>query len=205
MRTLARAGLAAAAFAAVGGVVLRISGLWARIVAQGKAPSGRLGRIMAWTFVPFVGILHPSYAQALALQPEDEVLDVACGSGVFLKKHASHVRRIAGLDHSELMIEEALKQNRERVAAGTAEFVVGDVTALPWPDGSFSVVTSNDVDCYLEKARTALEEMCRVLRPGGRALVQGDRRGMMEAAGFTQVSTRRVLLGYDTMTSGFKA
>ena len=72
--------------------------------------------------------------------------------------------RIGGLDHSGSMIDEALRQNRGRVAAGTAEFVVGDVTA------------------------PAL---------GGRE--------MMEAVGFTRVSTRRILRGYDTITAGLKA
>jgi ubiquinone/menaquinone biosynthesis C-methylase UbiE len=161
--------------------------------------------LIARTYAPLVGFYYSIYARALDLQPEDEVLDVACGSGVFLRKHASHARRIAGLDHSEPMIDEALRQNRERVAAGTAEFVVGDVTALPWADGSFSVVTSNDVDCYPEKARPAMEEMYRVLRHGGRAAIEGDRRAMMEAVGFTQVSTRPILRGYDTITAGFKA
>ena len=39
------------------------------------------------------------------LQPDDGVLDVACGPGAFLKKHASHVHHIAGLDHSGIQIK----------------------------------------------------------------------------------------------------
>ena len=57
------------------------------------------------------------------LQPDDDLLEVACGSGYFLRKYASHVCSVAGLDLSQLMIRLATKKNRERVDAGTAEFI----------------------------------------------------------------------------------
>ena len=136
----------------------------------------------------------------LGLTRGARVLDVACGSGAFLSKHASHVGRIAGLDHSEDLIDIALRDNHERVAAGTAQFVVGDATELPWADNQFSAVTSNCVSCFETKARPALEEMYRVLRPGGRAAIGDDRHQMMETVGFTQVS--RQFGGM--LTSGFK-
>jgi len=123
-------------------------------------------------------------------------------SGTFLRKRAAHVARIAGLDHSEDLIDIALRENRERVEARTAEFVVGDVTSLPWADEQFTAVTSNCVDCFEKKARPALAEMYRVLAPGGRAVVADDRRHMMEDIGFTQVSARRILWGY--VTTGYK-
>ena len=59
------------------------------------------------------------------------------------------------------------------MSAGTAEFVVGDAAALPWKDAQFTVVTSNCIGCFEKKATKALEEMYRVLKPGGRAVV-GD-------------------------------
>ena len=127
---------------------------------------------------------------------------MACGSGVFLAKDAKHVRRIAGLDQSRAMIDQAHEENRDRLADGTAEFVVGDVTALPWDDDTFTVVTSNDVSCYTSKAPAAISEMYRVLKPGGRAVVSEDRCGMLEAAGFRRVSGRHVLGMY--LTTGYK-
>ena len=166
----------------------RSTGLWARSIAR--------------YYAPFNTWLYAIYARGLDLRPEDEVLDVACGSGVFLAKHAAHVRRIAGLDRSRAMIDEASRQNRERVAAGSAEFVVGDAAALPWDDDRFTVVTSNDTDCFEAKAPQALAEMYRVLKPGGRAVVGLDRRKMMEAAGFGRVSGGRVSGKY--LTTGYK-
>ncbi len=163
--------------------------------------SGPVGRVIARTYAPLNRWFYSAFARHLELRPDDEVLDVGCGSGVFLREYASHVRRIAGLDQSEPMIDEALRQNRERVEAGTAEFVVGDAATLPWESDAFTVVTSNCVDCYGSKAPVAIKEMYRVLKPGGRAVLSDDYRDAMEAAGFRRITTepflaRVVMTGY---------
>ena len=101
-----------------------------------------------------------------------------------------------------MAIDQARVENAERVSEGSAEFVVGDVTELPWDDDTFTVVTSNDMDCYEAKAQDALAEMYRVLKPGGRAVVGQDRCGMLEAAGFSRVSGRRIMGAY--LTTGYK-
>jgi SAM-dependent methyltransferase len=185
--------------------VVYVSGVWPRIETrmQPWLLDGPSGRWIARTYPMFAGWLYAAFARVLDLQPQDEVLDVACGSGVFLKRHADHVSRIAGLDQSKAMIDEAIRQNQARVDAGTAEFVVADVTELPWPDRSFTVVTSNDVGCYEAKAQRAIEEMFRVLRPGGRAVLADDRRELMTTAGFTRLSVEPILrLGH--VTVGYK-
>ncbi len=145
-------------------------GITQTLSSQGRKPTGPLGWVTAWLMPVMFKSLYVKVARRLNLQPEDDVLDVACGSGAFLKKHASHVRRIAGLDHSEIQIRLARRWNRYRVAAGPAEFVAGDATALPWPDDSFSAVTCNCVSCFAEPQRS-LQEMHRVLRPAGCAVV----------------------------------
>ncbi len=211
MGAFLRAGLVTLTVVGAAGIALRLSGYWERIVARYQRLEadyqpiffdGPIGRVVARYYARFVGWLYAAFAKALDLQPEDEVLDVACGSGVFLARYAPHVRRIAGLDQSRAMIDQALRENAERVADGSAEFVVGDVAALPWDDGTFTVVTSNDMDCYEAKAEAALAEMLRVLRPGGRAVVGQDRRDMLERAGFRRVSGRRVAMAY--VTTGYK-
>jgi SAM-dependent methyltransferase len=206
MRGFLRGGIVLIAIVAAGSVALRASGAWRRLEAQGKWPSGVAGRVITWVYPRMFGWLYAVFAEILDLQADDEVLDVGCGTGAFLRTRASHVRRIAGLDHSEVAIAVALRENCERVAEGTAQFVVGDVTALPWPSETFSAVTSNCVDCYEDVARPALEEMYRVLRPGGRAVVADDRRQMMEEIGFSRVSVGRLRRGFiaGEITTGSK-
>ena len=91
-------------------------------------PRGLAGRITAW----FMPIGHKSIYENVSkvsdLQPEDDLLEVACGSEHFLKKYASHVHSVAGLDLSELMVKMAANKNEDRVATGTAEFVHGEAS-----------------------------------------------------------------------------
>ena len=140
-------------------------------IPQVNLPRGFVGRI---TFI-FMNMGHKSIyesvSKVLELQPEDDILEVACGNGHFLKKYASHVRSIAGLDLSDLSVGLAAKKSRDRVAAGTAEFVQGDASELPWEDNKFSVVTAMGSFPGFPQPSEALREMYRVLRPGGRAII----------------------------------
>jgi ubiquinone/menaquinone biosynthesis C-methylase UbiE len=96
---------------------------------------------------------------------------VGCGNGYFLKKYASHVHSVTGLDLSELSVKLAVSKNKNRVAAGTAEFVQGDASQLPWEDNSFSAATAMGSFPGVPEPSKSLKEMHRVLRPGGRAVI----------------------------------
>jgi ubiquinone/menaquinone biosynthesis C-methylase UbiE len=148
-------------------------GISQKIISQGVEPHGALGWVTAWIMPVLSGTYCGDVAGLLRLLPDDEILDVACGSGVFLKQRAAHVSHVAGLDHSDIQLRMARKRNRDRIAAGTAEIVKGDATALPWPDDRFSAVTCNCVGCFAQPLES-LKEMYRVLRPGGRAVLSFD-------------------------------
>jgi SAM-dependent methyltransferase len=138
-------------------------------------PHGPLGHVGAWLMASMKGKFYGCMASELDLQAGDELLDVGCGSARFFAEHAGHVRYVAGIDASELQIEMARKRLAERIAAGTAEIVLGDAAALPWEDSRFGVVTSLDTMKFTSDPGGALAEMHRVLRPGGRAVfTMGD-------------------------------
>jgi ubiquinone/menaquinone biosynthesis C-methylase UbiE len=182
-------------------------------IPQPKLPMGVGGWIMGWIMPIFHKTIYDRVYPILDLQPEDDLLDVACGSGHFLKKYASHVRGIAGLDLSEVMIKIANRKNRKRIQAGTAEFVQGDASELPWRDNRFSVTTSMGSFMAFPKPLESIKEMYRVLHPGGRVvfsiewnaedgmdhskkikewgiqlLSEDDVRTMMKEAGFSDIS-----------------
>jgi len=176
-------------------------------------PRGRLGRVGARLQASGNRRTFAMMADALDLQPDDDLLDVGCGSAVLLASHAAHVRHVAGLDASPVQLEMAQRRLADRIVAGTAEIVEGDAAALPWEDGRFSAVTSMHCLKFVPDPQAALREMHRVLRPGGRAMVtvcdpfrdvresgttdawgmwrwsEADARRMMENAGFADVSS----------------
>lgn len=179
-------------------------------------PSGPIGWVGA-RVLPFVaGRLYAVAAEELDLQGDDDLLDVGCGAGVLLGDRAAGVRYVAGIDASQLQVGLARQRLAGRIATGTAQIVLGDAEALPWPDGRFSAVASVNCLKFVVDPDQALAEMHRVLRPGGRVVhmtdppvtdpeesgkvdVFGirqwsadDSRRLMERAGFADVSVTQL-------------
>ena len=68
-------------------------------------PRGALGSVGARLMPRLVGPLYPMMAEELDLRPDDDLLEVGCGSARLLAEQASHVRHVAGLDASEIQVE----------------------------------------------------------------------------------------------------
>ena len=123
---------------------------------------------------PFLRQVAARVLALLALGPGERVLEVGCGTGVFLPALARAVGpngAVAGIDHEAGFLVRA----RERVdAAGVGDRValeVADALALPFPDASFDAAHIERVLMHLADPGGALREVRRVLRPGGRAVV----------------------------------
>ena len=100
----------------------------------------------------------------------DEVLDVACGPGRLTLELAPHVAAIIGLDLTPGMLEQAHDACR-RGGHANARFVRGDASAMPFPDGTFSLVISSAAFHHFESPAAVLAEMIRVCRGGGRIVI----------------------------------
>lgn len=105
-----------------------------------------------------------------ALQPDEHVLDVACGTG-FVARLAAQLLgakgRVVGIDLNASMIETA-RTASDRDASTTIEWRVGDAAALPFEDGAFDVILCQQGLQFFPDRVQALREIRRVLRPGGR-------------------------------------
>lgn len=98
------------------------------------------------------------------------ILDVACGSGVVTHLFAEHVGKmgqIVGYDINPDMI--AIAQAKQRDAA--IEWRQGNALELPFQDGAFDIVTCQHGLMFFEDRVRGLQEMHRVLAPGGSLLV----------------------------------
>jgi len=102
------------------------------------------------------------------IQPGQRVLDVACGTGVLARTVAERLGpngAVLGLDCNQGMLAVARRK------APTIEWRDGRAEALPFEAGSFDVVVSQFGLMFFEDRRLAIQEMLRVLRPGGRLAV----------------------------------
>lgn len=101
---------------------------------------------------------------------DDTLLDVACGPGSIALDLAPYLERATGLDITPAMLDQARAAQAERGIANVA-WVVGDAVALPFPDASFSIVSSGAAFHHFEEPARVLAEMARVCRSGGRVVV----------------------------------
>ncbi len=129
---------------------------------------------------------HPAPAEAQAAllawaspAPGEQVLDVACGTGLVSFEAARAVSvsgHVLGIDLSDRMVGVAERRARESNVSNCS-FSRMDAEALALPDASFDVVLCALGLMYMPDPERALREMRRVLRPGGRVslAVWGER------------------------------
>lgn len=108
--------------------------------------------------------------QAAEAGPADTSLDIACGPGLLVCAFARVVRFATGIDLTPAMLEQARKIQREQ-GLNNVSWQQGDVTALPYPDAHFSIVSSRFVFHHLQDPLAVLKEMTRVCKPVGRVVV----------------------------------
>ena len=100
------------------------------------------------------------------LTASDLVLDLACGTGDIAFEAAPHVRGVVGIDVTHRMVQLA----QRRAVKARLSFLTGDMIALPIRDGTIDVVTTGYGLRNVPDLDQALNEIQRVLAPGGRLL-----------------------------------
>ena len=104
-----------------------------------------------------------SLVDALGVDASDTVLDLACGTGDFALMARERGARVIGLDFAGAMLAAARERCPEAVT-----LVRGDALRLPLADGSVSVAVSGFALRNFVAIPPVLDELARVLRPGGR-------------------------------------
>ncbi len=132
-------------------------------------PRGLVGRLIGWFMARDNERMNRVAIESLAITPDDDVLEIGFGPGqaieLIVKRTAA--RRIAGVDPSAIMVEQARARNRESVDSGRVSLVQATVDALPFEDQQFSKVCAiSNFRIWPDRAR-GLAETRRVMRPGG--------------------------------------
>lgn len=194
-RTLALVGFAA--IGTIAWVVARRRGsidAAAASLRTSSAPSAqlyeRLGRLIGGLYDRFAR----ETADALETIAAPNVLEIGPGPGELAARLARLVPdlRYTGLDVDPAMVVLAGARAEHLGVADRVRFVVGDVAAMPFEDGSFDLVVSSFSAHHWPDAKAAFAEIRRVLRPGGRAIVYDlpDGWGRLEtgAAGLAEAA-----------------
>ncbi len=120
-------------------------------------------------FIPALfGRWAPQLAQQARLQPGDRVLDVACGTGMFAREAIARVTpdgTVTGIDPSPAMLAVAAQR------WPTVAWTLGTAEQLPYPDERFDVVACAFGLMFFSDRNRGLEQMHRVLAPGGRLVL----------------------------------
>jgi len=157
-------------------VLLKFSTLTLGVLLILPALFARHFAIRKWTYASRI---RKNIFDSLALRGDENVLDVGCGGGVLLNEAARRLTRgrATGIDiwapHSGGGNYALLMKNAQ--AEGVAdkiEFKQADVRKLPFGDASFDVIVSSGALHHISRDRSeheqAINEMLRVLRPGGK-------------------------------------
>ena len=110
----------------------------------------------------------------LGLHAGDRLLDIGCGFGRHsyeaLRRGASVVSSDFSLPELQEVdaLVEAMRSKGELPSGVSSASCNGDVTKLPFPDGTFDHIIASEILEHIDDDRAALDELVRVLRPGGR-------------------------------------
>jgi ubiquinone/menaquinone biosynthesis C-methylase UbiE len=133
----------------------------------------------------------------LAAAPSERILDVGCGPGFYCAEISRAVGpdgTVVGLDASPAMLELARRRCAE---LDNVELARADATSLPVDDASVDAAVSVQVLEYVGDVATALAELHRTVRPGGRVVIWDiDWATLSMHAGNAEL-TRRVLGAWD--------
>jgi ubiquinone/menaquinone biosynthesis C-methylase UbiE len=103
-------------------------------------------------------------------QPENVILDVACGPGALVLALAPNVRFAYGMDLTSEMLRQARGYQAEKQISNAA-FICGEGERIPYADASFDLVSCQYAFHHIPKPELVLQEMVRVAKPDGRVFV----------------------------------
>ena len=117
------------------------------------------------------GRWHRFLVSRLRLSLQASVLDVCTGTGLVARQIARNTGcRVVGVDLSDSMVEEAQRRLRSQGPAPSVFLAKARAETLPFADRSFDAVVFTYLLRYVEDPEATVQELSRVLRPGGQMI-----------------------------------
>jgi ubiquinone/menaquinone biosynthesis C-methylase UbiE len=141
----------------------------APLQSQFCLPRGVLGRVVGWVMSRENQRMNRAVVDLLRAGPQDSVLELGFGPGQAIKLlvKRSRAKWIAGVDPSDVMIEQATALNQESIDAGRVALFRATADKLPFPVGRFSKAFAINNFQIWSSPEAGVAEVRRVLKPGG--------------------------------------
>lgn len=140
---------------------------------QMQHPRGVLGKILfAW--MTRKTIAHARWTVDLMdIQPNDDIIEIGFGNGANIKLLIQRAIRgsVTGVEISETAIEMASKKNAKAISEGRVKLHQAAGNSLPFEAGVYDKACTVATAYVIEDPGAVFKEMCRVLKPNGRAAV----------------------------------
>ena len=151
-----------------------------KLLKQCRKPSGLFGRMVANGMNRSHAAMTKWGLEQLDLTENMIVLDIGCGGGGTVRRFADLLKKgkVHGIDYSPESVMISRRVNAKHIQSGRVEIQSGSVSALPFPDGIFDLVTAIETHYFWPNLLSDLMEVFRVLKPSGHIMViGGDYKG----------------------------
>lgn len=135
-----------------------------------QRPRGVIARRM-WRDMRSHHEIFQDVLNALALGPDDRLVEVGCGGGTFMRWALRSGCTAAAVDHSSDMMRLTQRQNSAAVAEGRLQVRQTSSERLPFDDGEFTCAAMMNVFFFLNDPHLTLVELRRVLSSDGRLVI----------------------------------
>src|SRR5450432_3149598 len=143
--------------------------LGSTLLKQCSKPNGWLGRLNLLSMNRLHSKVTEWGLKHISIQSHDTILDVGCGGGMTIAGLAAIATegKTYGVDYSEESVAVARRENQQSIEACRVEVRQAPVSHLPFPDRMFDLVTAVETHYYWPDLNADMQEILRVLKPGG--------------------------------------
>ncbi|MFC3748533.1 class I SAM-dependent methyltransferase [Paenibacillus sp. GCM10012306] len=146
------------------------------LIGQAQYPKGLVGDVM----LKIMNKAHSSMISwafhGIAIKEDAIMLDIGCGGGQTIHRFAKKYKlaRIYGVDISPQSVETSTYKNRVAVASGRVSISTGQVSALPFHEDTFDLITAVQTHYFWPDLINDVQEVFRVLRPKGTFIIVSE-------------------------------